>query len=144
MQAARRVPVDERLPQRTRLRKRGPPSLTARERRGQRKPQPAEHLASSFASTVFSANDLVIVQFNLRGFLSKCVELDAYLQVAGPDIVCLTKKQIGIALQAVLTTTSIASAASWSVFLSVWLVVWCSATSTSGTKGGSSIHRQTR
>ena len=94
MQAARRVPVDERLPQRTRLRKRGPRSLTARERRGQRKPQPAEHLDSSFASTVFSANDLVIVQFNLRGFLSKCVELDAYLRVAGPDIVCLTETHL--------------------------------------------------
>ena len=91
MQAARRVPVDERLPQRTRLRKRGPRSLTARERRGQRKPQPAEHLDSSFTSTVLFANDLVIVQFNLRVFFPKCVDFDAYLQVAGPDIVCLTE-----------------------------------------------------
>ena len=34
------------------------------------------------------------MQFNLRGFLSKCVELDAYLQVAGPDIVCLTETHL--------------------------------------------------
>ena len=89
-----RVPVDERLLQRTRLRKRGPRSFTARERRGQRKPQPAEHLVSSFTSIVFSAKDFIIVQFNLRGFVSKCVELDAYFQVAGPDIVCLTETHL--------------------------------------------------
>ena len=68
--------------------------MAARERRGRRIPQPAAHLDSSFTSNVFSANNLVIVQYNLRGFLSESIELDAYVQVAGPDIVCLTETHV--------------------------------------------------
>ena len=72
--------------------------MTARERRGRRKPQPAAHFDSSFTSTVFSANDLVIVQLNLCGFLSKSAELGAYVQVAGPDVVCLTETHLDLSV----------------------------------------------
>ena len=51
-EAARREPVDARLPQRRRFRKRGPRSLAVRERRGRRIPLPAVHFDSSFTSTV--------------------------------------------------------------------------------------------
>ena len=34
------------------------------------------------------------MQYNLRGFLSKCSELDAHVQVAGPDIICLTETHL--------------------------------------------------
>ena len=94
MPAARRLAVDERLPQRIRLRKRGPRSFAACERRRLRRPQATTDHNSLLASSIFSATDLVIAQFNLRGFLSKCAELDSYVQIAGPDIVCLTETNL--------------------------------------------------
>ena len=65
--------------------------MAARERRRLRRPQPAIDHDSVVASNIFSANDVVIVQFNLRGFLSKHAELASYVQLAGPDVVCLTE-----------------------------------------------------
>ena len=68
--------------------------MTARERRGRRKPQLAGYSIVVSPQLLFSAKDFVIVQFNLCGFLSKSSELDAYVQVAGPDIVCLTETHL--------------------------------------------------
>ena len=44
------------------------------------------------------------MQFSLLGFLSKCIELDAYIQVAGPDIVCLTTTHLDHSVREIVLT----------------------------------------